>query len=135
MSVHPELIFKRISDDGPIIYTEDDKQKYKSMLLTTNAHRYNHDAHDRLRGNKGYKYKHIIAPLMSIEPKKKSGRGLPRATTLNDNAIDYVHWDDPNELVDRLQLLEASRQAGHNTHDNEILSIIEEFRKVGIIIN
>jgi len=73
----------------------EDKQN-KSMLLTTNAHRYNHDAHDRLRGNRGYK--HIIAPLMSIEPKKKSGKGLPCAMTLNDNAIDYVHWDDPNEL-------------------------------------
>jgi len=128
-----ELIFKKVPDD--VIYTEDDKQKYKSMLLTTNAHRYNHDPHDRLRANRGYKYKYVIAPLMSIESKKKSGRGLPRAMTLNDNAIDYVHWDDPNELVDRLRLLEASRQAGHNAHDNEILSIIEELREAGIIIN
>ena len=40
-----------------------------------------------------------------------------------------MHWDDPNEIVDRLRLLEASRQAGYNGHDNEILSIIEEFRK------
>jgi len=55
--------------------------------------------------------------------------------TLNDNAIDYVHWDDPNELVNRLRLLEASRQAGHNAHDNEMLLIIEELREAGIIIN
>ena len=33
--------------------------------------------------------------------------------TLNENKIDYVHWDDFNELVDRLRLLEASRQAGY----------------------
>jgi len=39
---------------------------------------------------------------MSIEPKKKSRRGLSRAMTLNDNVINYVHWDDPNELVNRL---------------------------------
>jgi len=128
-----ELIFKRIPDD--VICTEDDKQKYKSLLLTTNAHRYNHDPHDRIRANRGYKYKHVIAPLMSTEPKKKFGKGLPRAMTLNDNAIDYVHWDDPNELVDRLRLLEASRQSGHNAHDNEMLSIIEELREAGIIIN
>ncbi|KYN22288.1 hypothetical protein ALC57_05324 [Trachymyrmex cornetzi] len=35
-----------------------------------------------------------------ITPKKQSkkfGKGLPRTMTLNDNAIDYVHWDDPNE--------------------------------------
>jgi len=135
MPVHPvfTLIFKRVPDD--VICTEDDKQKYKSLLLTTNARRYNHDLHDRVRGNRGYKYKHIIAPLMSTESKKKSGRVLPRAITLNDNAIDYVHWDDPNELVDRLRLLQASRQVGHNVHDNEILSIIEELREAGIIIN
>lgn len=54
---------------------------------------------------------------------------------LNDNKIDYVHWNDPNELVDRLRLLEASRQAGNNAHDNEILSIIEELYEAGLIIN
>jgi len=101
-----ELIFKRVPDD--IICTEEVKQKY--MLLMTNAHRYNHSPHDRVRGNRGYKYKHVIAPLMSTEPKMKSGIGLFRAMTLNDSAIDYVHWDDPNELVDRLRLPEASRQ-------------------------
>ncbi|XP_011052608.1 PREDICTED: uncharacterized protein LOC105145010 [Acromyrmex echinatior] len=57
---------------------------------------------------------HVIAPMMSITPKKqkkKSGKGLPHAMTLNDNAIDYKHWDEPNELVDRLQLLDASHRA------------------------
>ncbi|KAG5323711.1 SETMR methyltransferase, partial [Pseudoatta argentina] len=39
---------------------------------------------------------------------------IPCTMTLNDNKIDYVHWDDPNEL---------------NAHDNEILSIIEELRE------
>ncbi|KYQ52676.1 hypothetical protein ALC60_08208 [Trachymyrmex zeteki] len=58
-----------------------------------------------------------------------------RAMTLNDNKVDYVHWDDPNEIVDRFRLLEASRQAGHNAHNNEILSIIEELREAGLIIN
>ena len=73
---------------------------------------------------------------MSIEP-KTSGKEIfmPRAMTLTDNKIDYVHWNDPNELVDRLRLLNASRQAGHTVHDNEILSIIEELREAGIIIN
>ena len=55
--------------------------------------------------------------------------------TLNDNKIDYIHWDDPNKIVVRLRLLEASRQAGHNGHDNEILSIIKELCDVSLIIN
>jgi len=44
---------------------------------------------------------------------------------LNNNNIDYIHWDDPNEFVDRFRLLVALRQADHNAHNNEILSIIE----------
>ena len=67
---------------------------------------------------------------------KKIGTGinkrvdLPRTLILNDNKIDYIHWDDPNEIVDRLRLLEASHQASHNGHDNEI---IEELREASLI--
>ncbi|KYN18562.1 hypothetical protein ALC57_09127, partial [Trachymyrmex cornetzi] len=122
----------------PITSTPHDMNKYKSMLLATNPHKHKHDSQGRLLSNRGYKYKHIIAPLMSMtpeKPNKKSGKGLPRAMTLNDNAIDYVHWDDPNELVDRLRLLDASHRAGNNAYDNEMLSIIEELREAGLIIN
>ena len=55
--------------------------------------------------------------------------------TVNDNKIDYVHWDDPNELVDHLQLLEASLQIGYNSHDNQILSIIKELREASFTVN
>ncbi|KYN40039.1 hypothetical protein ALC56_05566, partial [Trachymyrmex septentrionalis] len=100
-----ELFFKRIPDD--LLYTEDDMHKYKSMLLATNAHKHKHHSQSRVLSNKGYK--HVIAPLMiMLKKQKKSGRGLPHAMTLNNSAIDYVHWDDLNELVDRLRLLDAS---------------------------
>ncbi|KYQ47199.1 hypothetical protein ALC60_13782 [Trachymyrmex zeteki] len=130
-----ELIFKRIPEG--LLYTEEDMHKYKNMLLATNAHQHKHHSQGRLLSNRGYKYKHVIEPLMSITPKKqkKSGKGLLRAMTLNDNAIDYVHWDDPNELVDRLRLLDASHRSRNNAHDNEMLSIIEELREAGLIIN
>lgn len=127
-----ELIFMRMPDDA--VYTEADMYKYKNILLATNAHKRDGNKYMPVLSNRGYKYKFIIAPLISG---KKAGRGIniPRAMTLNDNKIDYVHWNDPNELVDRLRLLEASRQAGNNAHDNEILSIIEELREAGLIIN
>ncbi|EZA50688.1 hypothetical protein X777_11120 [Ooceraea biroi] len=129
-----ELIFAKHPDKD--MYTANDMQPYRSMLLTTNVHRRDDSARGQVKSNRGYKYLHVIAPLLSTEPKTNSGRGLPRAMTLNDNAIDYVHWDDPNELVvDHLRLLDASRQAGNNSHDSEMLSIIEELREVGIVIN
>jgi len=112
--------------------------KYKSMLLATNAHKHKHQSQGRLLSNRGYEYKYVIALLMSITPKKqkkKFEKGLPHAMILNDNAIDYVHWDDPNKLVDRLRLLDASHRAGNNAHDNEMLSITEELHEADLIIH
>ncbi|KYN10236.1 hypothetical protein ALC57_17634 [Trachymyrmex cornetzi] len=131
-----ELIFMKFPNES--MCTDDDVHTYRSILLTTNAHRRGHSPSNQVMGSKGYKYKNIIAPLVSD---KKVGTGinkrvnLSHTMTLNDNKIDYIHWDDPNEIVDRLRLLEASRQAGHNGHDNEILSIIEELGEAGLIIN
>ncbi|KYM97254.1 hypothetical protein ALC62_12068 [Cyphomyrmex costatus] len=126
-----ELIFKRIPDDT--LQTEQDMREYKSLLQATNAHRHKHHPLGRVLANRGYKYKNVIKPL--VTPKKKSGKGVPRAMTLNDGAIEYVHWDDPNELVERLRLLDASHRAGNAAHGNEMLSIIEELRGAGVIIN
>lgn len=47
--------------------------------------------------------------------------------------MDYIYWDDPNELVDRLRLLIASQAAGNTSHTNEIFSIIEELREGEIV--
>ncbi len=47
--------------------------------------------------------------------------------------MDYVYWDDPNELVDRLRLLMAEQAAGNMSHTNEIHAIIEELREAGYI--
>jgi len=129
------LIFRKIPHKES--YTQDDLQTYKSILLSTNAHRRNRDPKLPILSNKGYKYKYVIAPITQVTAlKKKVGSGnVPRAMTVTDDKIEYVHWDDPNELVDRLRLLEASRKAGNNAHDNEILSIVEELREAGVIIN
>ncbi|KAL6261889.1 hypothetical protein P5V15_006972 [Pogonomyrmex californicus] len=56
-----ELIFKRLPDKA--IFTEDNKQTYKSILLTTNAHRRGHSTHNPIMGNKGYKNINIIARI------------------------------------------------------------------------
>lgn len=40
-----------------------------------------------------------------------------------------MYWDDPNELVMRLQLLWTSKLANHSGHDNEITRLEELLRK------
>jgi hypothetical protein len=62
--------------------------------------------------------------------RKKVGAALKN---LNSKNVEYVYFDDPNELVERLKLLLSSQMAGHNGHNNEIISIIEELREAKII--
>lgn len=100
---------------------------YKKILIDTNAHKRNYNPNERIKGNKGYKYKNIIQKLFDTT---YIGKGL--MTTISEKS-NYIYWDDPNELVDRLKLLIASKQAGHTNQNNEIISIIEELKEADII--
>lgn len=109
----------------PVNYNEADLQNYKEILEATNAHLKGYKSGALLSSNRHSKYVNIIKPLF-----KTIGGGLRQVT---GNKIDYVYWNDPNELVDRLRLLWLSKQAGNTGVDNEIDSIIEELRESGII--
>lgn len=124
-----ELMFLRL----PIKYNKKDMSTYKSILMDTNAHKKYYKDTTQLNGNRGVKYKTIISKLFGTKERKHKGRGLLMKHTPNA-AIDYVHWDDPNELVDRLRLLTASQRSGHTGHMNEIASIVEELREAHVIV-
>lgn len=125
------------------VYTEEDFKNYSKILIESNAHKRGYNKYAQIRGNASFKYKNIIKKIASSE-KKKSGKGMKQRFTIKNSNnmnfmnipssnIDYIHWDDPNELVDRLRLLIASQQAGHNNHNNEIISILEELKEANII--
>jgi hypothetical protein len=136
-----ELLFKK----KPRGFNEDDKKQYAHIIERTSAAKVDHNPDGKIAGNRSGKYK-IIGPLLAKKPSSLSSyrsriTGLPtrlRSGTgimsYNVNPIEYVHYDDPNELVDRLKLLLASQQAGNNSHNNEIQSIIEELREAKIIL-
>lgn len=120
-----ELLFKK----NPNNYTQDDVINYQQIVARTNAHRRYYQSNKQVEGSKLTKYKNVIAPI--------SGTGIsstPMYMEVNDNKIDYIFWDDPNELVSRLKLLVASKQAGHTGHGNEINSLLEELREAEIIL-
>ncbi|KYN19302.1 hypothetical protein ALC57_08370 [Trachymyrmex cornetzi] len=83
-----ELIFKKIPNDA--IYTENDKQTYKHILLTTNDHRRDNNARMPIKSNKGHKYKNIIAPLLVTRSVSGTNIGsgiktnIPSAVRLTD---------------------------------------------------
>jgi len=57
------------------IHIENDKLAYKSILLAWNAHRRSHKVDNPIVGSKEYKYKNIIASLVS--GKIQFGTGMP----------------------------------------------------------
>ncbi|KAL4084060.1 hypothetical protein QTP88_029376 [Uroleucon formosanum] len=56
-------------------------------------------------------------------PDPKKGSGLYKDVLLQ---TQLVYYDDPNELVTRLNLLVSSRSVGNTGINNEIISILEE---------
>ena len=87
-----------------------------------------------LRPDNSMKYnKYLKNHLHFFSTSPHSGHGLSRNMISSNNKIDYLYWDDPNELIDRLRLLIGEREAGNNSLQNEIQAIIEELREAKII--
>ena len=132
-----ELIFKKF----PIDYTDTDKLEYVKILDQTNSYRQKYDSNMPINGSSSYKYRDIIKPLLKLmistkpnePPSKPTGRGYDASMVVDDRREKYVYFDNYDELVDRMRLLYASKEAGNNCHDNEIASIIEELKEARII--
>ena len=134
-----KLVFKK--DPNFNVVTDNDESQYLQILTATNPHRMGNESTRKLKQtNKGNrKYKAIIELLLlrfDKIPKSPQGKGLPKYKMVksNSSSIDYIFWDDPNELVDRLRLLMAEQQAGNGAHSNEILAIVEELREAGYML-
>lgn len=129
-----QLLLKKDVDLN--LVTDSDMQHYKSMLIETNAHRRGFEPSKPIKSYKGQKYLQVIKPLFKLQNTvqgiQSKGKGLPLTKKWKKD-IDFVYWDDPNELVERLKLLIASRDAGNTGLDNEIISIIEELRESKVI--
>lgn len=152
-----ELIF--MNSPNQYVYTEEDLENYAKILFSTNVYRVGYSTLGKVRSNRGHKYKHIIAPIISREQTVPlaSGSGIQisnlpknpmttysnlltsskgdKGVVLTDSKPQYIYFDDPNELVDRLRVLYASQQSGNNAHTNEINSIIEELLEMENVSN
>lgn len=124
---------------------------YAKVLLLTNATKRNYDESRGRQGSRSAKYTEVIKPLLDrleehsptaslqrrISTRLKSGTSITNPflnrKQLINKPTNYVYWDTPRELVERLRLLWASKEAGNTGHNNEIISILEELREEGII--
>lgn len=134
-----ELLLRKNPDLRLVL--DQDRLVYRDMLCHTNVHKRHYSPNEQIKGDKSIKYREIIKPLFLELPNividdndamLKQGSSLPILKKYKRDT-DLVYWDNPNELIDRLKILVASRDAGNTNHDNEIISIIEVLKEAGII--
>ena len=129
------LIMKRPNNT---IYTPEDLVNYAKILHDTNAMKHNHNPKSmKPKSSKGQKYKEIIKPIWddiySGYSYLSSGNGVKRSETTLSAAKTTVIPSDPNALIERLDLLLASKQAGNTGLRNELVSICDELRRQNVI--
>ena len=135
------IISKNPSSDD---YTNEDKRQYKRLLIKSNAiFKNNNPEETRAKGNyQGNKWKEVINPIWEeIKPKGKGkgkgGKGKkkrqedPKPGTSGTGL--KILPSDPNALIDRFDLLFSSKKAGHTGVRNEIVSILDELKRQGVI--
>ena len=81
----------------------------------------------RDRSSKGQKYKEIIRPIWD-----DIYSGYSYLTSGNGVQTTVIP-SDPNALIERLDLLLASKQAGNTGVRNELVSICDELRRQDVI--
>lgn len=123
-----ELIFKK----KPLGYKPEDEENYKDILERTNALHRNYDPKNQFQGTRSGKYS-IIKNIVNKNKRANSWSGMGMNLQQN-SSTEYRYWDDLDELVDRLFLLHASKNAGNNSHSNEILNIEQELKEAMVII-
>lgn len=121
------LIFLKTSKTSK--YSQKDLDTYKEILQLTDLHK---KPNGEVKSTGSIKYIKIIKPLLAAENAIGEGIDL-KHKTVNNALTEYVYYDDPKDLIDRLNVLTASASAGNTAHSNEIVSLISELRGRGII--
>ena len=120
-----ELIMK--NKPNPDNFNEEDLENYGMLLLKTNVlhHNFNPD-NPNPRSSDSYKWKHIFNPIWHNREdiRKKKGYGISGVVVIPS---------DPNALLERLDLLLASQEAGHTGVRNELVSICDELKRQGVL--
>ena len=130
-------------------YTVLDLKRYIKIMSSTNTTRQQYNRKNkRVSGNSKMKY--LIKPFVEIlEEKGEDGLMDKIEEYLKGETDEDVEDDDPkpgtsgtglkflssdpNALIDRFDLLFSSQKAGHTGVRNEIISILDELKRQGII--
>lgn len=104
------------------LYTKEDWENYKEILINTNSLFQKNDPETgKPKSSVGSKWKQMIKPIWD-EIKSKKGSGLAK---YNENPIEYKYIGKINQLIERLQYLQAQEFAGNNNFHNEKLGVVK----------
>ena len=114
-------LWELIVTKEPKNFTNDDYRNYANLIIKSNTLHTNHDPKSRKpKSNKSSKWKNILSEICENR-EHYAGSGLT------------VIPSDPNALLERLDLLLASQDAGHTGVGNELTSICDELKRQGVI--
>ena len=115
-------LWELIMVKNPVNFTNQDYKNYRSLVIKTNVlHRYYDPKNPYPRSSDSYKWREILKPIWYGKEEEYEGEGV------------VVIPSDPNALLERLDLLLASQEAGHTGVRNELVSICDELKRQGVL--
>ena len=126
-------LWNLIMSKSPKKFDDKDYDKYKELMIITNALHIDNDSNNPYpKGNhRDFKWKRILAPIWF--GKKGGLHKLPKEKEGYQGEGVVVIPSDPNALLERLDLLLASQEAGHTGVRNELVSICDELKRLGVL--
>ena len=131
-------LWELIMHDNPQKFTEEDFINYGYLLKQTNTiYQKNNPNQNRAKTYRGFKWNNIIKPIWEAIKKDKASLETieeddePQPSTSGTGL--KILPSDPNALIDRFDLLFSSKKAGHTGVRNEIVSILDELKRQGVL--
>ena len=90
------------------------------MVETNSLHQNNEPTNPYPKSSRSYKWNTILKDIWDNR-KKPEGKGV------------VVILSNPNALLERLDILLASKEAGHTDVRNELVSICDELKRQGVL--
>ena len=134
-------LWELITSKDPKNFTEEDYEKYMGLLVQTDTiYQDNNSNNTKPKSSGGSKWNKLISPIWEeIKPKKEKKKRRqqdpenddPQPSTSGEGL--KILPSDPNALIDRFDLLFSSKKAGHTGVRNEIVSILDELKRQGVL--
>ena len=113
-------LWELIMSKNPEDFTKEDYENYAKLMVKTNAlYRDNNPKSSHPKSSRSDKWNSIR--LIWAKRGEYEGKGV------------FVIPSDPNALLERLDLLLASQEAGHTGVGNELVSICDELKRQGVL--